>query len=193
MNGPRTTPGWAASALLAVVLAAQPGCSAPCDEDPLGCGEGGEFMFAPSCELTGALEVGLGEGQADFAPLTDGQEPTVHEGSQGGRHLWVGLQVADPALEYPTLKIAFRADLRDPERCDESDPDCDPWVSTGQRDLVLGPDLPLNDEGDVEQTGILLIISIWPTDLERRLRLEVVDPCGREGLVEHLIPPASSG
>jgi len=177
-------------ALLVAAAASGPACGDPCDQDPFHCGSGDEFALAPSCELTGSLAVVFGEGTADLEPFIDGMEPLVHTGPQGGHHLCLGLRVDDPALDYPQLKLVFDAELNDPERCaDSDDPACDPWINSAHRELVLGPDLPLDDALDVEQTGIILILSIWPDDLERRVSLDVVDPCGREGLVEHVVPP----
>ena len=174
------------------VALAQIGCSdgPPCHQDPLGCGEGEEFAFEPSCELTGDLDVVLGEGAIDFVPYQGGEEPLVHEGRQGASHLCLGLEVADPALEYPKLKVDFAAQINDPSRCDPEDTACDPWIFTGRRDLVLGPELPLTEDGKVQAAGFIVTISIWPTDLERRVRMTAVDPCGREGVVDHLIPPS---
>jgi hypothetical protein len=182
----------AGSGLIACLLATQmAGCAKdPCDQDPLGCDKGDEFVAAPSCELSGPLEVVLGQGTDEFTPFDPDQEPRVHEGVQGGHHLCLGFRVDNPALEYPQLAISMVAELNDTDRCADGDADCDPWVSTGTRDFVLGPELPLGDQDSVELTGLILIISLWPTELERRVRLDILDPCGREGVVEHVIPPA---
>src|SRR5690349_8563077 len=175
----------AAVGLAAVVLL---GCEDPCDQDPLGCEDGSDFMLAPSCELTGDLDVTLGEGVSEFTPLEPEQEPIIHQGTQGAEHMCLGLRVADPALDYPYLKVNYEIELNDPERCPD-DPECDPWVRTGHRELVLGPDLPLDADSNVEEVGLIIVIAIWPRDLERRVRLNVLDPCEREGVIEHLIPP----
>ena len=178
-------------ALLAATLVVGAGCPGPpCDQDPLYCGEGEDFFYAPECELTGALEVTLGQGTDGFEALAPEQEPKVHEGAQGGHHLCLGLRVENPALEFPRLRVAFDVEIDDPERCAADDPACDPWVGTGRRDLVLGPELPLDGDGRIEETGFIVLLSLWPQELERRVRLAVEDPCGRTGAVDHVIPPA---
>jgi hypothetical protein len=170
-------------------LPAQPGCVPdPCEQDALGCRDDAEFALAPDCELSGPLEVTLGQGVEDFEPLVAGEEPIVHDGVQGGHHLCLGLAIANPALDYPQVKVSFDAELYDEDWCDPADPACDPWVGSGERDLVLGPDLPVDEDGQVVQTGLILILSIWSSDLDRRIRLEVEDPCGRIGTAEHMIP-----
>lgn len=148
-------------------------------------------MPAEDCELTGPLEVSLGTGVDEFVPLAEGEEPTVHEGVQGGHHLCLGLRVEQPSLDYPQLNVVMDAELVDPERCNTDDPDCDPWIGSAHRELVLGPDLPLDQDNNVEETGLILILSIWPVDLERRVEVRVVDPCGREGFIDHRIPPST--
>jgi len=170
---------------LAVAVIAIAGCGGPpCDEDPLGCGDGtDEFAVDPACDLTGPLAIELGDGDEDFLAYAAGQEPTVHEGAQGGHHLCLGIRIHQPALEYPLLRVVFDADFDDPLRCAD-DPACDPWVNTAHRELTLGPDLPLNGDS-VEETGFILILSLWPEELERRLRLEITDECGRVGTAEH--------
>jgi hypothetical protein len=181
---------WMALAVAAAAGAAQSGCASPCDEDPLGCSAGEEFVPAGECDLEGPLEVSLGTGVDDFSPLATGQEPTVHHGPQGGDHLCLGLRVEHPTLDYPQLSVVMDAEVEDAARCD-GDPSCDPWVGSAHRELVLGPELPLDAEDNVEETGLILILSIWPSDIERRVRVEVVDPCGRSAFVDHRIPPNS--
>jgi hypothetical protein len=178
--------------LTAGVLATAACGGPPCDEDPLGCGEGdSEFAIDPSCELTGPLEVALGERDPTFAPYQELQEPTLHEGAQGGHHLCLALRVAEPALDYPLLKVVLDADFDDPNRCAD-EPACDPWVNTGHRELVLGPELPVNGDS-VEEGDFILVISLWPEELVRRIRLEVTDPCGRVGTAEHRLAAVVGG
>lgn len=117
------------------------------------------------------------------------EEPTVYDGTQGGHHMFLAVRVDNASPDYPMLRVDLEAGLDDPERCDV--PDCDPWISTAQRELVLGPDLPLANDGTMTQAGLLLVLSLWPEEYERRVTLQVVDPCGREGTVEHLIPPSA--
>lgn len=161
-------------------------CGPPCDRDALQCGDGGAFTFAPDCSLDGELDVALGQGETSFEPLAPEEEPTVHEGSQGGRHMFLAIQVANASPDYSLLKVELGAGINDPDHCDQ--PDCDPWVSTAQRELVL--DLPAPEDGLVTQAGLLLVLSLWPEDYERRVELDIVDQCRREGTVEHLIPAA---
>lgn len=163
-------------------------CSSPCKDDALDCEGGGEFFLAEDCELSGALEVELGEGQEEFSPLAPLQEPTLHQGNQGGHHFWLALRVANPALDYPLIQVVFDAEVLDEDRCG-AEPECDPWIGTGHRELTLGPELPINADGVVEQTSLLLVISIWPVDVDRRLRLFAVDQCGREATIEHDLEP----
>lgn len=173
--------------LLAVLLCAAPSlCAAcsPCEDDALECGPGVEFAFSDDCELSGPLEVELGEGFEKFSSLAPLQEPTLHDGIQGGHHFWLGLHVANPALDYPLLRVVLDAEVLDENRCG-AEPDCDPWIGTGHRELILGPELALNDDGIVEQVSLMLQIAIWPLDVERRLRLYAIDPCRREAAIEH--------
>lgn len=168
------------------------GCNpSPCGDDPLGCDSGEEFVPADDCELEGPLDTSLGTGVDEFVPLVEFQEPTVHHGPQGGEHLCLGLRVESPSLDYPQLSVTIDAELEDPDRCGADDPECDPWIGSAHRELVLGPDLPLDEQNDVEETGLILILSIWPSDLERRVEVRVVDPCGREGFIDHRIPPST--
>jgi hypothetical protein len=173
--------------LLAVLLWAAPFVSAacsPCEDDALECGEGGEFAFSDDCELSGPLEVELGEGFQEFSSLAPLQEPALHDGIQGGHHFWLGLRVTNPALDNPLLRLVLDAEVLDENRCG-AEPDCDPWIGTGHRELILGPELTLDDDGNVEQIRLMLQIAIWPLDVERRLRLYAIDPCRREATIEH--------
>lgn len=181
---------WFALAVVPAAGASQLGCASPCDDDALGCGAGEEFVVADDCELEGPLEVSLGSGVDDFTPLQVGEEPTVHHGPQGGDHLCLGLRVEHPSLDYPQVSVVMDAELEDPDRCGD-DPDCDPWIGSAHRELVLGPELSLDAQDNLEQTGLILILSIWPPDLERRVVVQVLDPCGRVGVVDHRIPPSS--
>ncbi len=160
----------------------------PCKDDALDCEGGTEFSIAEDCELSGALEVELGQGQDEFSPLAPLQEPTLYEGPQGGHHFWLALRVDNPDLDYPLIQVVWDAEVFDEDRCG-AEPDCDPWIGTGHRELTLGPDLPITDDGAVEQTALLLVISIWPVDVERRLRLYTLDECGREATIEHDLEP----
>jgi hypothetical protein len=178
---------WGALCAAPLVSAA---CGPPCKDDALDCEAGNEFMLAEDCELSGALEVELGQGQDEFSLLAPLQEPTLYEGAQGGHHFWLALRVDNAALDYPLIQVVFDAEVFDEDRCG-TDPECDPWIGTGHRELTLGPELPLNDDGVVEQTSLLLVISIWPVDVERRLRLFAEDECGREAMIEHDIDPSA--
>ena len=178
------------SAAIGLAAAAHLACGTPCDEDPLQCGDGTDFMLVPSCDLAGPLDATLGQGVDEFTPFTAGEEPIVHEGTQGAEHMCLGLRVAEPALDYPQLKVIFDVELNDPDQCGD-EPECDPWVRTGHRELVLGPELPLDDDANVEELNLIVVISIWPTDLDRRVRMHVMDPCAREAMIEHAIPAAT--
>jgi hypothetical protein len=165
-------------------------CGPPCNDDAFDCEGGVEFSFAEDCQLGGALELELGQGQDEFSPLAPLQEPTLYEGVQGGHHFWLALRVDNPALDYPLIQVVFDAEVLDENRCG-AEPECDPWIGTGHRELTLGPELPLNDDGVVEQTSLLLVISIWPVDVERRLRVFAVDECGREATIDHELEPSA--
>lgn len=182
----RIQPHATAAALCALLAGA---CGPPCDRDVLGCEDGGDFDFAADCELEGSLEIALGQGETEYQALEPLEEPTVYEGAQGGRHMFLALAVSNPAPDYPRLQVLLEAGLNDPERCDQSD--CDPWASTGRRELVLEPDFPEAEDEPMTQAGLLLVLSLWSTEYERRVTLEIVDQCRREGAVEHIIPPSS--
>ncbi|MCC6555024.1 MAG: hypothetical protein IT372_18810 [Polyangiaceae bacterium] len=74
----------------------------------------------------GAPVVVVGEGQADYLPLTDGEEVQVEAGPQGGHHIWIAIRmknlrqsgsitsisgtVPELGLEIPPFNVIFTFD-----------------------------------------------------------------------------------
>jgi hypothetical protein len=134
----------------------------------------------PACKLTGGLVLTLGEGEwMDFNPLAPGQEPFLHHGPQGGTHLLLGVEVANPAREFPGLQLDFLAER---QRC-PADGDCLPFETMGRdRAVVMDSSNFQPREGDaVATSGALVIVSDWNPSERRRVRVVARDRCGRSG------------
>jgi hypothetical protein len=152
----------------------------PCQDDVNGCGaDGGEFVEDPTCELTGELELELGQGEDSYAVLEPGEMPEIFNGFQGGQHVWLGVRVKNPDFERPSLKI--NVTLSDCEV------DCENpvnWPTDNARELVVGSrTITITDEGWFEQASILVTLGDWSIATHRRVELLVTDPCGRQGYV----------
>ena len=170
----------------AVTLAVAGACNPPCDKDALACEEGGAFQIDDSCELEGPLSLTLGQGLYEFAPLEPQEEYEVHNGRQGGQHIWVALRIDEPALDYPLVRIALDAEVLDDDQCADADePDCDGWVGVASREGVIGPELEISDDGAIEQPALLFVLATWPVELDRRVTLYAQDACGRENIAVH--------
>lgn len=171
----------------------------PCELDPLGCESPDHIDIDPACALAGDLVVAVGEGEADLVLLAPGESPTIHYGAQGGQHMFLGVRVDDPALDYPGLEIDFSV-VAAP--CDVDDAACT-WMDFGQRHVVVtDPDLLKITGAALETTGYVVILESdpeWAADggwVRVVLRAEVTDACGRTGtgVFDYVIgtPPAST-
>jgi hypothetical protein len=150
----------------------------PCQDDVNACGaDGGEFIEDPTCELTGELELALGQGEDSYAPLAAGEMPEIFNGSQGGQHVWMGVRVMNPDLERPSLKINIT--LRDCEVDCENPAN---WPIDNSRELVIDErTIDVTEQGWFEQASILVILGDWSLATHRRVEMLVTDPCGRQG------------
>lgn len=152
----------------------------PCEDDVTGCGDdSGKFVEDPTCELTGELELELGEGQDAYSPLAAGQMPEVFNGFQGGQHIWLGVRVKNPDPERASLKIGV--ELSDCQaECDKAQN----WALDNTRELVVGSrTITVTDEGWFEEEGILVTLDDWGVAPHRRVQVVVTDPCSRQGVV----------
>jgi hypothetical protein len=151
----------------------------PCQDDVNGCGaDGGEFVEDPTCELTGELELEIGEGEDSYTPLAAGEMPEIFNGFQGGQHVWMGVRLKNPDLERPSLKI--NVTLSD---CETDCEDPANWLPDNVRELVVGSrTIEVTDEGWFEQASILVTLGDWSSATHRRVEMLVTDPCSRQGL-----------
>ena len=147
-----------------------------CDIDALGCAEGGDFQLDPSCTLTGDLAVEVGQGELSFQSLGPGEAPEQFFGAQGGYHIFIAFRVRGVSGDYPRLQI--RLDVEQ-EIC----PTVCEWEVVGEREVVLGPDLPQTSDGLVEQAGLAVIV--FESGGRLRIRVDVLDPCNRRGEAIH--------
>jgi hypothetical protein len=150
----------------------------PCDDDVNGCADDGMLVEDPVCELTGVLELELGEGQEVYSPLADGQMPEVFNGFQGGQHIWLGVRVKNPDLERASLRIDI--ELSD---CETDCGDPQNWSLDNDRTLVVGSrTITVTEAGWFEEEGMLVTLENWGVATHRRVEMVVTDPCGRQGL-----------
>ena len=157
-----------------------PPAGPPCEDDLTECDDDtSQFMEDPSCELSGDLELQLGEGEDSFTPLLEGEMPALEFGFQGGQHAWLGVQVRNADLERPQLKI--RVSMR---MCDT---DCDnpaSWATDNVREIVVsGEQLRVTDDGYYEVDSMLVQVFNWTGFAKQGLDMLVTDPCGRQGLI----------
>ena len=155
----------------------------PCGGDILGCDDTPTpFEPDPNCALEGELELMLGNGELVFEALSPNTLPDTHLGLQGGQHMWVGLQVRNPALDFPQLEITLELSA-----CRYADVSCTnigDWFEYSSRVLVVDEDtLTETEEGYFELTNIIYIIEGWNWTIPERwrFRVSVEDPCGRTG------------
>ncbi len=161
------------------------------------------FALDPSCtpaEVSGTLELvaGDGDGEGGFKTLAAGAVPTTHSGSQGGQHLWTGLQIHNPNLDKPLHRISWHF-----QNCSLAD-DCsvetnwDPgsWGPDGEtpepeRTMVADASiLRETDAGWLEVKDVLVFLMFgvfepYP-DTQRRMWVRVEDSCGRVGSVVYV-------
>lgn len=183
MAGMRRTAPVAPLACLLVAgcpwLAEPPPSGPPCEDDVTGCENNGEFVEDPSCELSGALDVELGEGEDVFQSLAPGELPEAHTGIQGGQHIWAAVRVKNPALDRPSLKLRIALST-----CESDCDDPSSWRADNVRELVVGSrTLTVTPEGWFETASILVTLFLWGEAEHRKIELLVTDPCSRQGLV----------
>lgn len=160
-----------------------------CEDDVLGCEDDVEFALDPSCseaEMTGEIElvVGNGDGEGGFRALASNELPDIHYGSQGGMHMWTGVQIRNPNLDRRLHRIVIAA-----TSC-SAGMDCtiaSNWSSLEEeppRELVVdGDTLDETSEGWLELRDVLLILpwSFDGSDAQQRLTVTVQDSCDRWG------------
>ncbi len=152
----------------------------PCDDDIAGCSDDtSKFMEDPACSLHGELELELGEGETEFSPLAPGELPQIHNGFQGGQHVWMAVRVKNPDPERKQLKIRVKADY-----CDDDCGVVGNWLTDNLRELVADETtLTVTSEGWYEQTRMLVTVYNWVGANEQRIEMLVTDPCGRQGVI----------
>lgn len=153
----------------------------PCEDDVLGCESNSDkFEIDPTCTLDGELELVLGQGETEFEPLGPGMVPTINYGVQGGQHIWTALQVHNPALDYPLLKIDITVSTCYASNC--SSPSS--WTVDNTRELVTDQTtMTVTDEGWFEQLRMLVLVSTYGSGTTGRVELLVTDACARQGYV----------
>jgi hypothetical protein len=151
--------------------------------------DGGPLERDPACTLTGALQVTLGEGDgSDFTPLTPGQAPVIHHGPQGGTHVSLGVRVDNPATQFPGLRLDFFGEFQG--EC-EAWSDCEAYeVYARYTTVVRLAEYFLPQEGGAVAVSGVILQGPWPMPGKRRIRVDVLDRCGRTGsTVVELSPP----
>lgn len=169
-----------------------------CEDDVLGCEEPATFELAADCseqELTGELElvVGKGDGEGSFRALEAGELPEIHHGSQGGMHMWSGVQIRNANLARPLHRIEFELASCSPDtdcsldaNWSSSSPDAEP-----PRELVVDDEsLVETSAGWLELRDVLLFLP-WGFDdraeAQQRLTVTVQDSCDRWGQAVYLV------
>lgn len=172
------SPGLAIVCTATLACTSTPPSQDPCELDVLRCRARTGFEIDPACTRAGELAVELGEGATDFQELTAEQQPEVHWGSQGGRHLFVALRLPDPDPAHGLFQAFIR--LQDVVADAGAD------ASWAERDLVFRlEDARPSSDGAVELTSIVLLL---PDELHpgaARLVLDIRDSCDRRGQASH--------
>jgi hypothetical protein len=178
--------------------------SDPCELDALGCNDNAfDFSFDDSCELTGSLEVAVGQGEHGFVSFEPDESPERHHGMQGGEHIFLSLRVFNAAPDaYDKLRVSLGIfDLcavgevcdsvhgLEGGRCDEADVSAKSGLCEAvavERVLVIGSATPMqvNSDGAVEESGLIMVTNGRAYD-RGMIRVFVEDPCRREGWGEH--------
>ena len=144
-----------------------------------GCDAGNRFELDPTCELSGELDVRLGDGADSLSPFggEEGGKPMTHSGPQGGEHSFISVQVGGinpdryDRVELTLTKLSY---------CPIDDDSCVP-EPIGNDSMVLGGDPAWRlVDGKVEEYGIRMFF-----DDEGSLEAKVLDPCGREGFATY--------
>jgi len=182
----RRAPALALPAALLLAACPEPAPSGPpCEDDLTACDDDtSAFVEDPSCELTGELDLQLGEGEDAFSPLLAGEMPQLYTGFQGGQHVWLGVQVRNADLTRPQLKI--RVSMR---MCDTGCEDPANWQTDSVRELVAGAQaLEITDATNFELSSVLIQVFNWNVSGQRGIDMLVTDPCGRQGLIMQRSP-----
>ncbi|MEZ4448969.1 MAG: hypothetical protein R3B09_05755 [Nannocystaceae bacterium] len=176
------------AAALAIPAACRQSTPGPCVIDPLGCGPPDVLTLDPSCELVGALQVTLGDGNiATFMPLTPELEPELQYGSQGGQHYQLGVRIDNPAPSAPGLEIHFI--VRGAIECPLEAGRCAEWSTLAERRAVVTDEalLQTTSEGAVVTAGYVVVLEEspywWAGEVDTRVQVvaEVRDRCDRRG------------
>jgi hypothetical protein len=182
--------------------------SDPCDLDSLSCQANlFDFAYDPDCDLTGALELELGHGEYSFTNYLEGEVPEAIQGGQGGQHLFGAIRVLNAATtKYDKLlvRIGVYTECLVGESCFEPEGGVFECTLAGsdvgegicgftntERIFVLGSAKPFRvvSEGVLEEFGLVMVLDSWPIwGSEGVVRLTVVDPCERSGMIEHRFP-----
>lgn len=176
------------------------GFESPCEEANYGCEESTlAFEQDPTCTLDGDLQVELGYGKDAYQTLAPGDFPKEYHGAQGGTHAYMGLRVFNPALDrYDKLLVRMGIYRKNNAPCGSStygipygadDAQC--LLEVAERLLVLGDKKPIQPQpdGSIEEHGIVMFLHTTATStLDRVVRLQVDDPCGRTGIYEYELP-----
>lgn len=149
------------------------------EEDCSSCGSDAEFELDPTCELPGELTVEIGDGPSDLGLLDDGEPPELYSGPQGGQHHYVAIRVGNVALDrYDRIEVEIDAYL--PDECPDDGEPC--AAGSFSQTLVLGGSPPWRVvDGYVEEYGI----PVQMNGEDVVVQVHALDPCGREGWVQH--------
>jgi hypothetical protein len=151
------------------------GAEDPCEADAFSCRSASGIEIDPNCEVSAELLVELGQGEHGFAPLEQGYMPRVHNGAQGGQHIFVAVRISggDPGHASFLLDVA----LYERGAYQPGAAGADAELEDSGRRKVLIEDAALSGEGTFEQAGIVLQVygGLEGADLV----LEVTDSCGR--------------
>lgn len=167
-----------------------------CGYDVLGCGpQALTFELADDCSVAEregeiVLVVGEGDGEGGFRALDAAELPKVHHGSQGGQHMWTGVQIRNPNPARSLHRVEFRVQACDVGldcSLDASWTDYDGAIA-GARELVVDDEqLRETAAGWLELRDVLLLLSNDSDEPEGLVRMVVTvqDTCDRQGEVVH--------
>lgn len=149
----------------------------PCADDANACSDGGALEIDPSCELTGTLDLELGEGDGMFRSLAPGEEPELIMGLQGGVHMVLGVGIDNPSPEHLAFEVQamLSAEIEGEIQ------------SLAERTVVYDGVLVDYDAGRAELLDLVVIPDFWPEDGRRWISVTVTDACGRVGTLDHAI------
>jgi len=158
----------------------------PCEDDALGCQTSGGLEMDSSCTLSDDLEVEVGWGLDEFTTLeSPGQ---VWFGFQGGQHTFLGVRIANAALDqYDQVEVTFQLAGIEEDCVENWDQvilsselveECSSYPN--ERRVVFGEhqDIRTDANGAMEEYGIFLEI---PSNSTVIVSARALDPCGRTG------------